>query len=246
VWDTRAVRGIGARVLVVDDEPGILRAVQTNLGRHDFRVETASTGNAALETYARVRPDLVLLDLSLPDMDGFEVLHAIRERGNTPVVVLSARESEYDKVRALDEGADDYLTKPFGVNELLARVRVALRHAAGPSAGTEPIIRLGDLELDIERRRVTSDGVEVHLTPTEWDLVKLFATHPDKVLTDRMITDAVWGASYPAQSHSLHVYVARLRKKLEAQDGARRHILTEPGVGYRLVTDGEFPTRFGA
>ncbi len=228
----------GARVLVVDDEPGILRAVQTNLGRHEYRVDTAGTGEGALETYSRVRPDLVLLDLGLPDMDGLDVLRAIRERGNTPIVVLSAREAERDKVTALDLGADDYLTKPFGVNELLARVRVALRHAAGPAAGIEPIIRLGDLEVDMDRRRVAVSGVDVHLTPTEWDLVKLFAAHPDKVLTDRMITEAVWGASYSAQAHSLHVYVGRLRKKLESSEGARRHIMTEPGVGYRFVTEG--------
>lgn len=228
----------GARVLVVDDEAGILRAVQTNLGRHDFRVETASTGQTGLETYNRVRPDLVLLDLGLPDMDGLDVLRAIRERASTPIVVLSAREAERDKVTALDLGADDYLTKPFGVNELLARVRVALRHAAGSAAGMEPIIRFDDLEIDLERRRVVSAGAEVHLTPTEWDLIKLFAAHPDKVLTDRMITDAVWGASFREQSHSLHVYVARLRKKLEANGQARRHIVTEPGVGYRLLAHG--------
>jgi len=228
----------GARVLVVDDEPGILRAVQTNLGRHDFRVETATNGAEALEAYTRLRPDLVLLDLGLPDMDGLDVLRTIRERASTPVVVLSAREAERDKVTALDLGADDYLTKPFGVNELLARVRVALRHAARPTSGTEPVMRFGDLELDMERRLLTSAGNEVHLTPTEWDIVKLFAAHPDKVLTDRMMTDAVWGASYRAQSHSLHVYVARLRKKLESAPGTRRHILTEPGVGYRFVSDG--------
>jgi len=228
----------GARVLVVDDEPGILRAVQTNLGRHEYRVETAATGREALESYNRVRPDVVLLDLGLPDMDGLEVLRAIRERSSTPVVVLSAREAERDKVAALDLGADDYLTKPFGVNELLARIRVALRHAARPSTGTDPIIKLGELEVDLGRRRVAVMGSEVHLTPTEWDLVKLFASYPDKVLTDRMITEAVWGASYAAQAHSLHVYVGRLRKKLEASDHARRHIVTEPGVGYRFVTDG--------
>ena len=231
-------RPSGARVLVVDDEPGILRAVQTNLGRHDYRVETATSGEAALEAYNRVRPDLVLLDLGLPDMDGLDVLRAIRERASTPVVVLSAREAERDKVAALDLGADDYVTKPFGVNELLARVRVALRHAARPPLGTEAVLRFGNLEVDLDRRRVAVLGSAVRLTPTEWDLVKLFTAHPDKVLTDRMITEAVWGASYAAQAHSLHVYVGRLRKKLEATDGARRHILTEPGVGYRFVTDG--------
>jgi two-component system KDP operon response regulator KdpE len=227
----------GARVLVVDDEQGILRAVQTNLGRHDFRVETAATGEEALDEYARVRPDLVLLDLGLPDMDGLDVIRAIRERASTPIVVLSARGAERDKVAALDIGADDYLTKPFGVNELLARVRVALRHAAHPPTGTDAVVRFGHLEVDLERRRVTADGVEIHLTPIEWDLVKLLTSHPDKVLTDHMITEAVWGASYASQAHSLHVYIGRLRKKLQDGSAGRRYIVTEPGVGYRFVTD---------
>ena len=230
-------QGSGARILVVDDEPGIVRAVQTNLGRHDFRVDTATTAAEGLDAYARLRPDLVLLDLGLPDRDGLEVIREIRSRSSTPIVVLSAREAERAKVAALDLGADDYLTKPFGVNELLARVRVALRHAARPSVGTEPVIRLGDLEVDLERRRLLVGGTEVHLTPTEWDLVKLFTAHPDKVLTDHMIMDSVWGATYRAQSHSLHVYVARLRKKLEPDPQAQRHLLTEPGVGYRFVTE---------
>jgi two-component system KDP operon response regulator KdpE len=230
--------GSGARVLVVDDEPGILRAVETNLGRHDFRVDGARTGEEALEAYVRTHPDLVLLDLGLPDMDGLDVIRAIRGRAATPIIVLSAREAERDKVEALDLGADDYLTKPFGVNELLARVRVALRHAAQPASGTDAVRRFGGLEVDLAQRRVTVDSVEVHLTPTEWDLVKLFTSQPDRVLTDRTIMAAVWGASYRAQAHSLHVYVARLRKKLEKGATARRHLLTEPGVGYRFVTDG--------
>jgi two-component system KDP operon response regulator KdpE len=231
-------RAGGARILVVDDEPAIVRAVQTNLGRHDFHVETAGNGREALEALARMHPDLILLDLGLPDMDGLDIIRAIRGRAMTPIVVLSAREAEADKVAALDLGADDYLTKPFGINELLARVRVALRHAAGPTSGTEPVIEIGELEVNLERRRVVAGGVEVHVTPTEWDLVKLFATHLDKVLTDRMIMQAVWGATYQAQAHSLHVYVGRLRKKLETAQGAKRHLLTEPGVGYRFVTDG--------
>jgi two-component system KDP operon response regulator KdpE len=231
-------RASGARVLVVDDEPAILRAVQTNLGRHDFQVETAGNGQDALEALARTHPDLILLDLGLPDMDGLEVIRSIRKRASTPIVVLSARDAEADKVAALDLGADDYLTKPFGVNELLARVRVALRHAAGPTSGTEAVIRLGELEVNLEQRRLTSGGVVIHVTPTEWDLMKLFTTHPDKVLTDRMIMQAVWGATYRSQAHSLHVYVGRLRKKLEATEGAKRHLLTEAGVGYRFVTDG--------
>jgi two-component system KDP operon response regulator KdpE len=227
----------GARILVVDDEPGVLRAVQSNLGRHDFYVHTAATGAEALGEYARVRPELVLLDLGLPDMDGLDIIRAIRNRANTPIVVLSSRETERDKVTALDLGADDYLTKPFGINELLARVRVALRHAAHPGTGTEAIMRFDELEVDLERRRLTVSGTEVKLTPTEWDLIKLLTSHPDKVLTDRMITDAVWGASYSAQAHSLHVYVARLRKKLQAANASRRYIVTEPGVGYRFVTE---------
>src|SRR5262245_43563032 len=180
----------------------------------------------------------MLLDLGLPDLDGLEVIRQVREWSQTPIVVLSARGAERDKVAALDLGADDYLTKPFGVDELLARVRVALRHAAGSTSGGAPVIQLGDIEINLERRQVLVMGEPVHLTPTEWDLVKLFATHPDKVLTDRTIMQAVWGSAYQAQSHSLHVYAGRLRKKLEAQPGARRHLLTEPGVGYRFVTEG--------
>jgi two-component system KDP operon response regulator KdpE len=230
--------GTGARVLIVDDEPAIQRVVHTNLSGHGFRVDTAGTGQEALEASTRVRPDLILLDLGLPDMDGLDVIRAIRERGSTPIVVLSARGAEHDKVAALDLGADDYLTKPFGVNELLARVRVALRHAAKPASGTDPIIRLGEIELDLERRRVTTGAHQIHLTPTEWDLLKLFVTSADKVLTDRMILQSVWGSAYRSQAHSLHVYVARLRKKLEVDETSRRHLLTEPGVGYRFVTEG--------
>jgi two-component system KDP operon response regulator KdpE len=171
-------------------------------------------------------------------MDGIDVIRSLRERVATPIVVLSARGAERDKVAALDIGADDYLTKPFGVNELLARVRVALRHAARPQTGIDPIIRLGEIQVDLERRTVTSAGQPVHLTPTEWDLLKLFVTWPDKVLTDRMILQAVWGSAYPSQAHSLHVYVARLRKKLELDRSSLRHLLTEPGVGYRFISDG--------
>jgi two-component system KDP operon response regulator KdpE len=228
----------GARVLVVDDEPAILRAVQTKLSRHGLQVETISTGQEALDASLRTHPDLVLLDLGLPDMDGLEVIRAIRQRASTPIVVLPARGAEQVKVAALDLRADDYLTKPFGVHELLARVRVALRHTARPAVGrTEPVIRFGEVEVDLERRRVLVAGGEVHLSPTEWDLVKLFVTHPDKVLTDQMIMKAVWGSAHPAQAHSLHGYVARLRKKLEAHPGGRRQLVTEPGVGYRFVTD---------
>jgi two-component system KDP operon response regulator KdpE len=230
--------GTGARILVVDDEPAILRAVRTNLARHDFQVQTAATGREALERYAYGHPDLLLLDLGLPDIDGLEVIRQIRERASTPIIVLSVRDAERDKVRALDLGADDYLTKPFGVDELLARVRVALRHAAGPASGSAAVFRTGDLEVDLERRRVSVAGREVHLTPTEYELLKAFITHPDKVLTDRMLLDWVWGGQYGAADHYLHVYVARLRKKLAAGAAGPAYLVTEPGVGYRLLADG--------
>jgi two-component system, OmpR family, KDP operon response regulator KdpE len=226
----------GARILVVDDEPAIVRAVEANLRKHEFKVDTASTGAEALQAYARVRPDLVLLDLGLPDVDGLQVIQAIRAHASTPIVVLSVRGTEPDKVHALELGADDYLTKPFGPSELLARVRVALRHTAHPPYGTDPVIVVGDLTVDLERRRVTRSGLEVHLTPTEYDLVKLFVANPDKVLTDRVLLEAIWGASYRQQAHSLHVYVARLRKKLEPDPQVPRYLLTEPGVGYRFDT----------
>jgi two-component system KDP operon response regulator KdpE len=228
----------GARILVVDDEPAILRVVQSNLGHHDFRVDIAASAAEALAKIARAHPDLILLDLGLPDMDGLDVIRSIRRHQGTPIVVLSARGAERDKVAALDLGADDYLTKPFGVDELLARVRVALRHSAGSTGGGDAVMRLGEVEIDVERRQVLVNGEPVHLTPTEWDLVKLFAMHANKVLTDQMLMHAVWSSTYHTQAHSLHVYAGRLRKKLETPPGARRHLLTEPGVGYRFVTDG--------
>jgi len=226
----------GARVLIVDDEPAIRRVVATNLGHHGFHVATASTGREALQAYWRLRPDVVLLDLGLPDLDGLEIVRTIRSQASTPIVVLSARDAERDKVAALDLGADDYLTKPFGVDELLARVRVALRHAARPDQGVAAVIRTGDVEVDLEHRRVRVAGREVHLTPTEYELLKRFLAHPDKVLTDRMLLHQVWGPEYGDAAHSLHVYVARLRKKIEYDPQAPRHLVTEAGVGYRWLT----------
>jgi two-component system KDP operon response regulator KdpE len=231
------IRPLGARVLVVDDEPAILRAVQTNLTRHEFQVGTADSGQQALESVERFHPDVLLLDLGLPDMDGLDVIREIRRHSSTPIVVLSVRGAERDKVQALDLGADDYLTKPFGVDELLARVRVALRHAARPPQGAAPIFRTGDLEVDLEHRRVIVAGREVHLTPTEYDVLKALIAHPNKVLTDRMLLQQVWGSATTTEAHYLHVYVARLRKKLEADAQAPHYIATEPGVGYRLLAD---------
>ncbi len=227
----------GARILVVDDEPAIARAIRTNLSRHGFQVESADSGASGLESYLRLRPDLILLDLGLPDTDGFAVIRAIRQQASTPIIVLSVRGEERDKVAALDQGADDYLTKPFGVDELFARVRVALRHAAGSPRSLDAVFRTRDLEVDLQRRRVSVAGKEIHLTPTEYDLLKVFVAHPDQVLTDRMLLRHTWGPSYSTEAHYLHVYIARLRKKLEADPQQPRYLITELGVGYRLLTE---------
>lgn len=228
---------MGARVLVVDDEPAILRALRTILTRQSFQVDTAESGRQALECYTTRHPDVVLLDLGLPDVDGLTIIRSIRERASTPIIVLSVRGAERDKVAALDLGADDYLTKPFGVEELLARLRVALRHAARPPRGPSAIFRTGELEVDLERRRVRVGGREVHLTPTEYALLKAFIAHPGKLLTDRMLLQEVWGPQYSSEAHYLHVYVARLRKKLEPDPQNPRYLVTEPGVGYRLLAE---------
>lgn len=227
----------GAHILVVDDEPAILRAVRTNLLRHGFQVDTAESGREALKFLARRHPDLILLDLGLPDLGGLDIIRAVRDHSDTPIVVLSVLGAERDKVAALDLGADDYLTKPFGVDELLARIRVALRHAARPRTGADAVFRTGDLEVDLEHRRVGVGGREVHLTPTEYELLKAFIGQPNKVLTDRMLLQRVWGPEYGSEGHYLHVYVARLRKKLEADPQNPRYLCTEPGVGYRLIGD---------
>jgi two-component system KDP operon response regulator KdpE len=227
----------GARLLVVDDEPSMVRTLRTNLRGHGFQVETAETAGDAIASYERRPPDLVVLDLNLPDGDGFEIVRRIREHSGTPIIVLSARGGERDKVSALDLGADDYMTKPFGIDELLARIRVALRHVARPTAGTERRIRSGDLVVDLERREVTVAGRDIHLTPTEYDLLKVFLTNANKVLTDRMLLQQVWGPDYGDESHYLHVYVARLRRKIEDDPQAPKHLTTEPGVGYRFRSE---------
>jgi two-component system KDP operon response regulator KdpE len=224
-----------ARILVVDDEAAIQRALRTILSRHGFHVEIAATGRQALDICQVYRADLILLDLGLPDIDGLEVIRRLRTMSNTPIVVLSVREAERGKVAALDMGADDYVTKPFGIDELLARIRVALRHAIRPTGGAGAVFRTGDLEVDIEHRRVRVGGQEIHLSPTEYELLKTFVTHPDKVLTDRMLLQQVWGPEYGSEAEYLHVYVARLRKKIEADPRHPRYLVTEPGVGYRLL-----------
>jgi two-component system KDP operon response regulator KdpE len=227
----------GARVLIIDDETAIRRVLRTNLKAHGFRVEEAETGETAVAALQKNRPDLIILDLGLPDMEGAEVIRIVRAESDTPIIVLSVRGAERDKVQALDLGADDYLTKPFGADELLARIRVALRHVAHPRTGADAVFRSGDLEVDLERRQVRVAGDEVRLSPTEFALLLAFVKHPDKVLTDRMLLHEVWGPEYGSEDHYLHVYVARLRKKIEADPQRPRHIVTEPGVGYRLNSE---------
>jgi two-component system KDP operon response regulator KdpE len=227
----------GARVLVVDDEPAILRAVRAVLNGQGYQVETADSGLQALERAAHGHPDLILLDLGLPDMDGLDVIQEVRKRTQIPIIVVSVREAEHSKVTALDLGADDYLTKPFGVDELLARVRVALRHAAGAPSGSEPVFRTGELAVDLERRSVSVGDSEVHLSPNEFALMKAFISHPNRVLTDRMLLQQVWGPEYGTEEHYLHVYVARLRKKIEPDPRHPRYLITVPAVGYRLLAE---------
>lgn len=221
----------GARILVVDDEPQIRRALSRTLEANGFDVRAVETGEEAL-TSLQWRPDVILLDLMLPDLDGLEVARRIREQANTPILVLSARGEEPRKVLALDQGADDYITKPFGTDELLARIRVALRHAAG--GPTAPILEFGDLRIDFERRTVTRGGEEVHLTPTEYEVLKFLAQHAGKVLTHRMLLQHVWGADRIEETQYLHVLISHLRRKLEPQPARPKYILTEPGVGYRF------------
>jgi two-component system KDP operon response regulator KdpE len=221
-------------ILIVDDEPPIRRFLRASLAAQDYRVVEADTGAAALQQLAAEKPDLIVLDLGLPDIDGIELIRRIRQAGATPIVVLSVREDETGKVQALDLGADDYVTKPFGTGELLARVRAALRHRL-LEQGEIPVFRLHDLEVDLVRRIVTRAGARVHLTPKEYDLLRLLITHAGKVLTHRQLLREIWGPAHVEDNDYLRSYVRMLRQKLEA-DPARPHlILTEAGVGYRLV-----------
>ena len=222
------------RILIVDDEPNILATLAPLLRARGYDVHTAMNGRAAIEAVDRDKPDLVLLDLGLPDIDGVEVCRAIREGQSIPIVVLSARGAERDKVRALDMGADDYVTKPFGAEELVARVRAALRRADNPPPPTEAIVR-GGLVIDRERFRVLRDGEEVRLTPKEFELLTFLAQHPGRVLTHRTLLRAIWGPNVLDQPEHLRVLVGSLRKKIEPTPSAPRYILTEPWVGYRFA-----------
>ncbi len=224
-----------SRVLVVDDEPQILRALQTSLRGAGYEVETATTGEHALTLAAVNPPDAVILDLVLPDMRGTEVCKKLREWTEVPMIVLSVVGDESEKVAALDAGADDYVTKPFGVDELLARLRAALRRVEGES---EPVREVGELRVDIAGREVTFGGSPVQLTPHEFTFLSLLVRNEGKLLTHKAILEEVWGHAYADESHYLHVYVSQLRRKLEPDPARPRYILTEPGVGYRLVDPG--------
>jgi two-component system KDP operon response regulator KdpE len=227
------------RVLVVDDEPQIVRALGINLRARHYEVFTAATGAAALDVASRHPPDLVILDLGLPDMDGVEVIAGLRGWTTAPILVLSGRTGSADKVDALDAGADDYLTKPFGVDELFARLRAVSRRATPGDAN--PIVTFGPATVDLAARRVTfvdgASNIEVRLTPTEWHLLEVLVRHPGKLLSQRHLLSEVWGPGYEAAGGNLRVYMAQLRRKLEPDPGRPRHLLTEPGMGYRFQPD---------
>jgi two-component system, OmpR family, KDP operon response regulator KdpE len=224
------------RVLVIDDEAALLRALRINLVAREYTVSTASDGASGLSAMARDHADVVIVDLGLPDMDGTEVIRGIRGWSSAPIIVLSARGQETQKVEALDAGADDYVTKPFGMNELLARLRAATRRA---TPGTdEPVVDVGDFSVDLAAKRVTlRSGEQVRLTPTEWQLLEMLARHRGRLVTGRQLLQEVWGPSYETETHYLRVYMAQLRRKLEPDPARPRHLLTEPGMGYRMSDD---------
>ncbi|HML39193.1 MAG TPA: response regulator [Bellilinea sp.] len=222
----------GARILVIDDERQIRRMLHTSLSGHGYQVFEAANGEEGLLAAVDQKPDIILLDLGLPDLDGVEVTRRLREWTRTPIIVLSVREREQDKVSALDAGADDYLTKPFGMSELLARIRVSLRHYG--QSNLEPIFQAGNLKIDFGKRQVLLSGSVVSLTPTEYDLLRLLIQHGGKVLTHRQLLTQVWGEAYEFQTHLLQVNISNLRKKIELDPNIPQYIQTESGVGYRF------------
>lgn len=220
--------------LVVEDEPAMRKFIRVGLEASQFRVLLAETRKEGIEMFVSHNPDVVLLDLGLPDGDGLDLIKTVREFSGTPIVVLSARGLESDKVNALDAGADDYLTKPFGMPELMARVRAVQRRQL--PVATSPTLSFGDLTIELANRRVTKNGELVHLTPIEYSLLTMFVKHPDKVLTHRMLLESVWGPSYVRHNHYVRVHVAELRKKIEADPVRPKHLVTESGVGYRWMS----------
>jgi two-component system KDP operon response regulator KdpE len=230
----------GARLLLVEDDGPTRAAVRANLEAHGYRVQPVGDVAGALHAWDAERPDLVLLDLGLPDLDGSVVVRHIRREAATPILILSARADERDKVATLEAGADDYVTKPFGMDELRARVAALLRRAGGPAADPSGLIRLGPVAIDIRAHRVTVDDRVVELTPREFELLKVMASNPGRLLTKGRLLRAVWGTAYAGEAHYLHVYVSRLRRKLAAADPSGRAgalISAEPGLGYRIAED---------
>ena len=229
--------GDGISILIVEDERQMRRFLRTSLESNDFQVLEASSAKEGLALATSHNPDIILLDLGLPDGDGLAVTRTLREWARTPIIVISARGLERDKVEALDAGADDYLTKPFGVNELLARIRVALRHARESRGSPLPVIELGSLKVDFARREVSLEGQIVHLTPIEYRLLTLLVQNAGKVLTHTQLLNEVWGPGHAQQTHYLRVYLAQLRRKIERDPARPQLLVTEPGVGYRLRLD---------
>jgi two-component system KDP operon response regulator KdpE len=225
------------QILLVDDEVSIQRAMTPLLRSRGYTVSVAGSGREALDVFEREQPDLLILDLGLPDMDGSEVCRRVRERADTPILVLSARGAEKDKVAALDQGADDYVTKPFGPEELMARVRAALRRSLGREATLHGQLTRGDLTIDFDRRRVYRGGLEIRLTPKEFELLTLLVTHAGRVLTHRSILKAIWGTHSIDQPEHLRVLMGQLRKKIEPDPANPRYLLTEPWIGYRFADD---------
>jgi two-component system KDP operon response regulator KdpE len=226
----------GPRILLVDDEPAVLRALRANLAARGYEVTTAETGEEAVDRFASGRKDLVILDLMLPGMSGVEVCAALRATSSVPILVLSARGEEQTKVRALDLGADDYLTKPFGIDELLARVRALLRRTPAGKAEGDGVLQVGDLALNVQAHEVRRHGVPLDLTPREFDVLAYLMRHAGRVVTHRVLLNEVWGPQYGRETQYLRVFINRLRRKIEDDPSHPRYIVTEPGVGYRLVT----------
>jgi two-component system, OmpR family, KDP operon response regulator KdpE len=221
------------RVLVIDDEPQIVRALQINLKARGYEVHLAGTGTSALKVAAQHPPDLVILDLGLPDLDGVDVIRGLRGWTEAPIVILSGRTDQTDKVEALDAGADDYLTKPFGIDELLARMRAVLRRSS--TAQEQPVVMVGGATVDLAAKRVTLEtGADTRLTPTEWHLLEVLIRHPGKLMSQRQLLTEVWGPGYETAGGNLRFYMGQLRRKLEADPARPKHLLTEPGMGYRF------------
>ncbi len=226
----------GPKVLIVDDEPQIRRFLRASLQAHDYQVIEAENGKEGVRACTVQKPDLLILDLGLPDMDGLDVIKLVREWSTVPIIILSLRSDDPDKIEALDRGANDYVTKPFSMGELLARMRVALRQGQGSGADSGPVITAGEIAIDLSKRLVTVSGAPVRLSRKEYDLLRILASHLGKVITHQQLLQEVWGQAYVEETQYLRVYIGQLRQKLEKEPAAPKHLVTEPGVGYRLQT----------